>query len=115
MGLWYRAAPLTFVGGSLTPNGGHNPWEGAALGCTLLTGKHLTNCAQDWQNLTDANAAIANLTPDTLTDTLRGLLEDPTRARVMGERAAAVTATQTDNIDRTVADLMALLPVKERA
>jgi len=115
MGLWYRAAPLTFVGGSLTPNGGHNPWEGAALGCTLLTGTHLTNCAQDWQNLTDANAAIANLTPDTLTDTLRRLLDDPTSARVMGERAAAVTATQTDNIARTVADLMALLPVKERA
>ncbi|MCF7700271.1 3-deoxy-D-manno-octulosonic acid transferase [Loktanella sp. M215] len=112
MGLWYRKAPLAFVGGSLTPNGGHNPWEGAALGCALLTGSHLTNCAQDWQTLTDADAARTDLTADTLLPALQDLLATPAAARAMGARAAAVTARQGDDIARTVADLNALMPAK---
>ncbi|MFZ3581322.1 3-deoxy-D-manno-octulosonic acid transferase [Loktanella sp. DJP18] len=110
MGLWYRAAPITFVGGSLSPNGGHNPWEGAALGCALLTGHYLTNAAQDWQALRDADAAITGLTPDTLTAALRDLLADPARARAMGDAARTLTASQTGDVARTVADLLALMP-----
>lgn len=111
MGLWYRTAPVTFIGGSLTPNGGHNPWEGAALGCALLTGSHLTNAAQDWQTLANASAAITDLRPDTLTDALRGLLAQPDRAHAMGRIAQAVTATQTGDLGRTVDDLLGLMPV----
>ncbi|MGB3409465.1 MAG: glycosyltransferase N-terminal domain-containing protein, partial [Jannaschia sp.] len=32
MGLWYRLCPVSFMGGSLVPIGGHNPFEPAALG-----------------------------------------------------------------------------------
>ena len=112
MGLWYRTAPLAFVGGSLTPNGGHNPWEGAALGCALLTGEHLVNCTQDWQTLAEADAARTGLTADTLGPVLQDMLTDPDSARAMGRRAAAVTARQGDDIARTVADLTSLMPAK---
>ena len=115
MGLWYRTAPVTFVGGSLTPNGGHNPWEGAALGCALLTGSHLVNCAQDWQALAAADAALTDLSPATLTATLRSLLDDPGRAAAMGRHALALTASQTGDIGRTVDDLLALMPAKGTA
>jgi 3-deoxy-D-manno-octulosonic-acid transferase len=37
---WYRAAELAFVGGSLTPFGGHNPLEPAACGVAVITGPH---------------------------------------------------------------------------
>ena len=109
MGLWYRLCPIVFVGGSLTPNGGHNPWEGAALGCALLTGTHLTNCAQDWRTLADAQAAITGLTAETLEPALADLLADPGRAGTMGQTAARSAAAQTGDIARTVDDLLTLM------
>ena len=36
LGLWYRVAPISLVGGSLQPIGGHNPFEPAALGSAIL-------------------------------------------------------------------------------
>lgn len=46
MGLWYRLAPVTFMGGSLEAGyGGHTPFDAAALGSAVLygpgVGKHL--------------------------------------------------------------------------
>ena len=110
MGLWYRLCTLVFVGGSLTPNGGHNPWEGAVLGCALLTGTHLLNCAQDWRTLADADAAVTDLTPDTLVDTVARLLRDPGTNGAMGLNAARCAAAQTGDVARTVDDLLALMP-----
>ena len=37
---WYRAADVAFVGGSLTPWGGHNPLEPAACGAAVVMGPH---------------------------------------------------------------------------
>lgn len=115
MGLWYRLAPLTFVGGSLTPNGGHNPWEAAPLGTALLTGPHLTNCADDWQMLADARGAYTGLRPDQLSHVLQDMLADPQIGRDMADNAAARVADQTDDIARILADLNALLPARDTA
>ena len=39
MGLWYRLAPIVFVGRSLLPpGGGQNPLEPARLGCAIAVG-----------------------------------------------------------------------------
>ncbi|MCF1428275.1 MAG: lipid IV(A) 3-deoxy-D-manno-octulosonic acid transferase [Shewanella sp.] len=35
---WYAAADFAFVGGTLIPNGGHNPLEAAALGLPVIMG-----------------------------------------------------------------------------
>ena len=43
MGLWYRLAPVSFIGGSLVEKGGHNPFEPAALGSAILHGPHVEN------------------------------------------------------------------------
>ena len=109
MGLWYRLSSLAFIGGSLTPNGGHNPWEGAGLACAQVTGTHLTNCAQDWQTLTAADAAIVGLTADTLSTAMADLLADHGRVDAMGRNAVRCAAGQTGDIVRTVDDLLALM------
>src|ERR671938_538973 len=44
MGLFYRLAGIVFVGGSLTPRGGHNPLEPALLDCAILHGPDMSNC-----------------------------------------------------------------------
>ena len=51
LGLFYRLAPLVFVGGSLVPHGGQNPIEAAKLGAAILHGPYV-------HNFTDVFAAI---------------------------------------------------------
>ncbi len=43
LGLFYRAVPFAFVGGSLVPHGGQNPLEAARLGTAVLAGPYTDN------------------------------------------------------------------------
>ncbi|HEV2302178.1 MAG TPA: 3-deoxy-D-manno-octulosonic acid transferase, partial [Stellaceae bacterium] len=45
LGLFYSLAGIAFVGGSLSRKGGHNPFEAARLGCAVLHGPDMSNCA----------------------------------------------------------------------
>ena len=43
MGLAYRLAEIAFIGGTLVPHGGQNPFEAAQLDCAILHGPHIIN------------------------------------------------------------------------
>ena len=43
LNIFYAAADVAFVGGSLVPIGGHNLLEPAAWGVPILTGPHMNN------------------------------------------------------------------------
>jgi 3-deoxy-D-manno-octulosonic-acid transferase len=85
LGLWYRAAPIAFVGGSLDDTGGHNPWEPARLDCAILHGPNTQNFAADYAALHAAEAARQ------VTDapSLAAALADPS-ILAMRPRAAAL-------------------------
>ncbi len=51
MGLWYRLAPVSMLGGSWAPVGGHNPHEALALGCYVLHGPNIWNFAESYEDL----------------------------------------------------------------
>ena len=57
LGLWYRVADAAFVGGSIAPVGGHNPYEPARLDCAVLHGPHVGNFAPDYAAFHAAGAA----------------------------------------------------------
>lgn len=61
MGLWYRIAPVSFVGHSLDPMGegleGKNPFEAAALGSVILHGPTVSYFAESYEALGAAGAA----------------------------------------------------------
>jgi 3-deoxy-D-manno-octulosonic-acid transferase len=46
MGLWYRLAPVAFIGASFISHGGHNPIEPIQLGCVPLYGPHMQNFSE---------------------------------------------------------------------
>ncbi|MCP1168511.1 3-deoxy-D-manno-octulosonic acid transferase [Limimaricola litoreus] len=56
-GAIFRLAPLVFLGGAFGPQGGHNPWEAAALGAALLHGPRVDNAAGAYAALDGAGAA----------------------------------------------------------
>lgn len=43
LGLFYRLAPIAFIGGSLIPHGGQNPIEAIKLGVDVVHGPHVHN------------------------------------------------------------------------
>jgi 3-deoxy-D-manno-octulosonic-acid transferase len=58
MGLHYRTAPISFIGGSLVHHGGQNPIEAAKLGTAILHGPDVHNFPEIYSALGSSNAAI---------------------------------------------------------
>jgi 3-deoxy-D-manno-octulosonic-acid transferase len=111
MGLVYRLAEIAFVGGSLTPRGGHNPLEPARLGRAILHGPDTSNCAATASALGKAGGARLVASSEALADALGELLSDGEARRRMGEAALAVAATEGGVLD---AILVRLAPFLDR-
>jgi 3-deoxy-D-manno-octulosonic-acid transferase len=111
MGLFYRLAPIVFVGRSLiAPGGGQNPLEPARLGCAVAAGPYMANFAHAVAVLTDAGA-LAHVTGiGDLAAFVRAMLNDPARRQQMGAQAQAVIQRHADLPARTAAMLLSLLP-----
>jgi 3-deoxy-D-manno-octulosonic-acid transferase len=108
----YRLAAAAFVGGTLTPTGGHNPLEPARFGRATAVGPSMFNFrdmaaqfdrAGAWRRIADAAE---------LGHTWRGWLDDAEAAREVGDRARRLVEDNRGALARTVA---ALAPLLERA
>lgn len=86
LGLWFDLCPVSFVGGSLVPVGGHNAYEPALHGSAILHGPMVGNFADLYARL-DAAGGACQVTDRTLGQTVLDL-QDP-------HRRAAVTAAAT--------------------
>ena len=53
----YRLATVAFIGGSLVPTGGHNPLEPAVWGVPVLSGPHVHNFKEVYDEMIDSGAA----------------------------------------------------------
>jgi len=51
MGMYLRLTEVSFVGRSLTAEGGQNPIESAMLGCAVLSGSNVQNFRETYQHL----------------------------------------------------------------
>ena len=91
MDLWYAAAGICFVGGSLIDKGGHTPFEPAAHGSAILHGPHTANSAPAYDALRTAEASVEVHSTDDLTAAILALA-DPTRQADMARRATGALA-----------------------
>lgn len=58
MGLWYRVAPVAFMGSSLVPGqGGRDPFDAAAMGSAVLYGPNVRDHLSAYSRLASAGAA----------------------------------------------------------
>jgi 3-deoxy-D-manno-octulosonic-acid transferase len=108
MGLWYRIATVSFVGGSLADIGGHNPFEPALLGSAILHGPHVRNFIDGYTRLREAGAAVVVRDAHSLCDALVATLA-PDRAAAMAAAAwDAVSdgAEVTDMVQRAIEDAL---------
>ena len=110
MGLWYRLSQVAFIGGSLGAQGGHTPFEPAAIGPAILHGPRTENFAPAYAALDAAGGAAAVHDAGTLAETVSTLLADPERRQAMSDAAARVRAAMTPDLDALARDLLALMP-----
>lgn len=110
LGLWYRLAPISFVGRSLLPpGGGQNPLEPARLGCAIAVGPHTGNFFDHVAMLRDAGGLTVVSDASELAGWVDTLLRDPARARAMGASAEAAVQRHGDLPQRTADALLELL------
>jgi len=104
----YSLADVAFVGGSLVLRGGHNIIEPALHGVAIVVGNHTENF-RDIVNLFRSRDAIRIVGPAELPLVLLDLLNDETKRRQLGRRAAETMQEQTGASQRTAEALVALM------
>lgn len=88
--LFYAAADLAFVGGSLVPTGGHNVLEPALLGLPVIFGPHMFNFSEAGQRLLEAEAAWQVADAAALATLVDRLLANSESRQIAGQRGRAV-------------------------
>jgi 3-deoxy-D-manno-octulosonic-acid transferase len=88
--VYYAAADVAFVGGSLVPSGGHNMLEPACMGLPVIAGRHLFNFAEIAGLLTGTGALFIVGNAEELAHKVVELLSDASLRFTLGEKAKAV-------------------------
>jgi len=109
MGLWYRIAPASFVGGSLAGRGGHNPFEPAALGSAILHGPDTANFAPAYAALAAAGGTREVSDADSLHAALSALLAAPDTREAMANAARRVRAEMAPDLDALADEALSLM------
>jgi 3-deoxy-D-manno-octulosonic-acid transferase len=105
LGLFYRLAPIVFMGGSLVPHGGQNPIEAVKLGASIVHGPHVFNFTDVYQALDGAGGARQADTQEALVKQLGQLLADPAARQSSVDAAERVVERLGGALDRTLAAL----------
>lgn len=102
LGLFYRLAPIAFIGGSLIRHGGQNPIEPAKLDTAILHGPHVHNFATIYSELNSAHGAAMVTDSQSLSVSLMRLLDDPHLVRSMAKAAEATVLPLGGALERTM-------------
>lgn len=86
LSLFYAAADVAFVGGSLVPSGGHNILEPAALGLVVITGSFMYNFEEITRMLCEEGAAYQVRTTQELSEVVTTYLQDANLRYTQGEK-----------------------------
>ncbi|TYC67688.1 3-deoxy-D-manno-octulosonic acid transferase [Stappia sp. BW2] len=109
MGLFYRLAPVTFLGGSFNDAGGHNPVEAALSGSALVTGPRVANARAVYKDFWSRQASLKAELPENLAERIGSLLRDPEKARVQAETARALVEAGRGALVETLRVLQPML------
>jgi 3-deoxy-D-manno-octulosonic-acid transferase len=105
LGLFYRLAPIVFMGGSLVEHGGQNPIEAIKLGASIVHGPHVFNFTDVYEALDDAGGARRADTQEALVKQLGQLLSDPVARESSVAASERVVEQLGGALDRTLAAL----------
>jgi 3-deoxy-D-manno-octulosonic-acid transferase len=98
----YGLAAFAFVGGSLAPRGGQNPLEPARWEIPVLFGPHMSNFQEMADLFLEEKAALQVEDSVSLEEEISSLIQDPARARAMGQEARRVAESQRGAVEENL-------------
>ncbi|MBB4076556.1 3-deoxy-D-manno-octulosonic-acid transferase [Bartonella fuyuanensis] len=105
MGLFLCLSKVSFVGKSLCGNGGHNPLELALLGSAILTGPHVSNFQEMFEQFLMHDAAYMVQDTKQLAIQVYRLLTNETLRQEMVDKAHEVATSMAGALERTLKTL----------
>ena len=100
LNLFYAAADVAFVGGSLVPTGGHNLLEPAALGIATITGPFMHNFEEITRMLREEGAVRQIDNTDQLSGAVIAYLQDANLRHAAGEKGRALVERNRGALDK---------------
>ena len=112
--MFYAAADVAFVGGSLVDAGGHNMLEPAALGIPVVTGPHVENFSGVCELLLTAGACRQVMNAAELQETVRGWLQDADERHRVGARGREAIEQNRGALDMVLGMIGSYLVAEEK-
>ena len=103
LGLFYRLAPIVFMGGSLVEHGGQNPIEAIKLGASIIHGPHVFNFTDVYEALDAAGGARRADTQEALVKQFGQMLADPKAREAVLAASERVVGQLGGALERTLA------------
>ncbi|MEA2885966.1 MAG: 3-deoxy-D-manno-octulosonic-acid transferase [Bradyrhizobium sp.] len=105
LGLFYRLAPIVFMGGSLVEHGGQNPIEAIKLGAAIVHGPHVFNFTELYDALDAAGGAKHADAQQAMVKQIRQWLADPAARQASVEAGRRVVDRLGGALERTLSAL----------
>lgn len=106
LGVFYRLSDVSFVGGGLTPKGGHNPLEPARLGGAILHGPYTFNFVETYAEMRAGGGAALVRNDRELATAVRRLLSDDKTRRTMAEAAQRAAHASAERVLTEISDVI---------
>jgi 3-deoxy-D-manno-octulosonic-acid transferase len=111
MAMYYVAADVTFIGGSLLPLGGQNLIEACAVGTTVVVGPHTFNFEQATADAIEVGAAVRVANAAEAVRLMQEISIDAARRHAMSEAAQCFAARHRGATERAVQRLAPFIDV----
>jgi len=87
LGIFYSLNDFAFIGGSLFEIGGHNPFEAIKLNCAVISGPHIFNFKEIYDDLALNQGCFIAASAHEIADTAAELLRDKNLVKQTNENA----------------------------
>ncbi len=105
LGDFYSLAKFAFLGGSLLPIGGHNPFEAIKLKCAVISGSHVFNFKEIYKELSQKHACVTINSSQQLIEVVKEFLKNPDLANFLADDSLQLIEN-SENIATKVIDKM---------
>jgi len=109
MGMYYAAADVAYIGGSLLPLGGQNLIEACAVGTPVIVGPHTFNFSQATEDAVSVGAALRVEDAEAAVRAMLAIAADPAQRERMSAAALAFAAQHRGATRRAVERIVPLI------
>jgi len=96
LGIFYRLVDFAFIGGSLLPIGGHNPYEAIKLNCAIITGKEIFNFTEIYDDLLRTDGCVMVKDSTELENVIRKFLSNKQLSKTYNDNANKLISTSNN-------------------